>query len=262
MINAIILSAGRGKRLTPLTDALPKCLVRLHDRPLLEWQMRALAACGVSRVSVVTGFGSAAVESALRGMRLPGEARAIFNPFHAVADNIGSCWAASAAFAADTVLLNGDVVFEPAVLARVLAADGPDIAVTVSGKADYDADDMKVRIEGSWLTRVSKQLEGPVSGESIGMIRFRRAGSARFLAAMRAALDAPGGVSLWYLSVIDALARKGGVGVTRVDGLSWAELDFPRDLRAAEAAARVVEDRVFGDRVFRAADAPLSAAAP
>lgn len=245
MTNAIVLSAGRGKRLTPLTDTAPKCLVRLHGRPLLEWQLRSLAACGVTRVSVVTGFGAADVACALRAFGLPMEARTIFNPFYAVADNIGSAWAAAAAFGPDTVLINGDVVFEPAVLERVLATDGSDIAVTVSAKADYDADDMKVLIENDRLARVSKRLTGPVSGESIGMIRFRRGGSARFLAGLRAVLETPEGTGLWYLSVIDALAREGGVGVTRVDGLTWAELDFPVDLRAVEAAARTVAARLF-----------------
>jgi len=247
MINAVVLSAGRGKRLTPLTDTHPKCLVRLNGRTLLEWQMRALCACGVTRVSVVTGFGAADVACALRTFGLPMEARAIFNPFYAVADNIGSCWAAADAFGADTVLINGDAVFEPAVLERVLAADGSDIAVTVSAKRDYDADDMKVRVCGDRLTRISKKLAGAVSGEAIGMIRFRRGGSARFLAALRAVLETTEGTGLWYLSVIDALAREGGVGVTRVDGLTWAELDFPVDLRAAEAAARVVAARLFAD---------------
>lgn len=250
MTNAIILSAGRGKRLTPLTDTAPKCLIRLHGRPLLEWQLRSLAACGVTRVCVVTGFGAADVACAMRAFGLPIEARAIFNPFYAVADNIGSAWAAAAAFGPDTVLINGDVVFEPAVLERVLATDGADmaasdIAVTVTSKADYDADDMKVLIKNDRLARVSKRLTGPVSGESIGMIRFRRGGSARFLAALRAVLETPEGTGLWYLSVIDALAREGGVGVTRVDGLTWAELDFPVDLRAAEAAARTVAARLF-----------------
>ena len=43
-MKAIILSAGQGRRLLPLTEDTPKCLLPLSGRSLLEWQLRALAA--------------------------------------------------------------------------------------------------------------------------------------------------------------------------------------------------------------------------
>ncbi|MEO0957914.1 MAG: sugar phosphate nucleotidyltransferase, partial [Pseudomonadota bacterium] len=52
--NAVILSAGRGKRLSPLTDNKPKCLVEIGGRTILEWQLRAIAANGIDRVAIVT----------------------------------------------------------------------------------------------------------------------------------------------------------------------------------------------------------------
>ena len=53
---ALLLAAGRGNRMRPLTDATPKPLLQVHGRPLLEWPMRALAAQGVERVLVNTGW--------------------------------------------------------------------------------------------------------------------------------------------------------------------------------------------------------------
>ena len=54
-ILAVLLAAGTGSRLRPLTDTLPKCLLEVGGRPLLDYQLEALAAHGVTDVLVVTG---------------------------------------------------------------------------------------------------------------------------------------------------------------------------------------------------------------
>ena len=53
---AIILSAGQGSRLLPLTESLPKCLIAFSGKTLLEWQVNALIKGGIERIDVVTGF--------------------------------------------------------------------------------------------------------------------------------------------------------------------------------------------------------------
>ncbi len=234
MTNAVILSAGQGKRLSPLTDARPKCLVPIAGRTILEWQMRALAEAGVEEIAVVTGFCADAVEALIKTTNVPVEVETVFNPFYTVADNIGSCWAAKDLIGSDTLLLNGDTLFEPAIAERVIAEAEAPISVTVDAKESYDSDDMKIRAEEGRLTAIGKTLELPVDGESIGMIRFRGEGGARFGAAMRAALSDPATLNRWYLSIIDELAQQGGVGVVSIAGLAWSEIDFLRDLPIAE----------------------------
>ena len=65
-MKAIILSAGQGTRLLPLTARSPKCTVALQGRALIDWQIDQLAACGIDDVVVVTGFGAEHVEEVLR----------------------------------------------------------------------------------------------------------------------------------------------------------------------------------------------------
>jgi choline kinase len=55
-MKAIILAAGRGKRMADLTDDRPKCLVELNGRPLIEWQLDALRKCGIETIGIVTGY--------------------------------------------------------------------------------------------------------------------------------------------------------------------------------------------------------------
>ncbi len=62
MTNAIILSAGQGKRLLPLTETRPKCMLAVAGKPILEWQVAALLAAKIDRISIITGFNSGLIE--------------------------------------------------------------------------------------------------------------------------------------------------------------------------------------------------------
>jgi choline kinase len=228
---AIILSAGQGRRLSPLTDAKPKCLIELAGMSVLAWQLRHLRAAGLEEAVVVTGFGAEAVDAEIaraapEGLRV----RGLFNPFYGVTDNLATCWLARGEMAGPFLLLNGDTLFEPEVARRLLAAPPAPITVTIDRKPAYDADDMKVLTEGGMLRAIGKTIE-TYDAESIGFLRFSAEGAGLFSRAVDQALRAPEGLKRWYLSVIDQIARATGqVAVASIEGLDWAEMDFPEDL--------------------------------
>ena len=228
---AIILSAGQGRRLSPLTDTRPKCLIELSGFSVLHWQLRHLAAAGVEEAVVVTGFATEAVEAEVAAYPVAGlTVRTLFNPFYAVSDNLATCWMIRPEMDDGFLLLNGDTLFEPAIAQRLLAAPASPITLAVDRKGAYDADDMKVRSSGSALLEIGKTLE-VYDAESIGFLRFSREGAAAFGQAVDAALHRPEGLKRWYLSVIDQLAREaGGVAIESIQGLDWAEMDFPEDV--------------------------------
>ncbi|WP_020179634.1 phosphocholine cytidylyltransferase family protein [Methylopila sp. M107] len=234
-MKAIILSAGQGRRLLPLTAETPKCLIPFSGRPLVEWQVRALAQAGVDDVVVVTGFEAAKVDQALAAISLPGvRLRTTHNPFFELADNLASCWIARHEMRQPFMILNGDTMIEPEIAKRVLAdpATSP-ITVTIDIKGDYDSDDMKVRAEGDRLLAIGKTLPAEiVTGESIGFLRFTDEGAKTFVAEIERLLRNEEGLKRWYLSAIDGIARyhQGEVGVRSIEGLDWSELDFPADL--------------------------------
>lgn len=232
---AIILSAGRGSRLLPLTAELPKCLISFSGKTLLAWQIEALAAEGVTEFHVVTGFMTEKVEEELARLARPGITINVrFNPFYNVADNLGSCWIARDAMESDFLILNGDTLVSRELVARVQRPSSWPICVTVDEKPAYDSDDMKVHRENGRLLAIGKTLSAEESNaESIGFLAFRGEGATLFRDAVDSIMRKPAGVENWYLRVIHMLADTGKVGTALIHGLDWAEVDYLTDIEIA-----------------------------
>jgi len=233
-MKAIILSAGQGRRLMPLTQNTPKCCLMLDGKSLLEHQIDALAANGIAEVVVVTGFGHQMVEQVVSNIRdIP--VRTLYNPFYALSDNLGTCWVARGEMQEPFLLINGDTLFEPNVLASLLSNPQPHpITLATDHKGVYDEDDMKISAVDGLLNRVGKKLgRDIVNGESIGMMIFNRAGADIFVQKIEQLMGHSTGLARWYLSAIDDLARSGLVGVSSINGLSWCEVDDLTDFAHA-----------------------------
>jgi len=237
MKKAIILSAGQGSRLLPLTADQPKCLIDFSGKSLIAWQIEALVANGIERIAVVTGFRDAKLDAVLAAIPQQGfSIGSLFNPFYKVADNLGSCWIARDEMDEDFIILNGDTLVSPEIVARLIAGAHRPITVTIDVKPSYDLDDMKVQREGDRLLQIGKRLEPhETNAESIGMLAFSGEGPAIFRTQVEAMMRTPEGVLNWYLKAIHALAPSGVVGTVSIEGLPWAEVDFPEDLPIARA---------------------------
>ncbi len=234
-MKAIILGAGQGKRLLPLTAETPKCALILNGKTVVEWQIDELLKSGIDDIVVVTGFGTDKVEKLL-AQRYDGDrVRTVYNPFYQLADNLATCWVVRNEMAEDFLLLNGDTLFDTSVLKRLLTAKPQPITVTIDKKASYDDDDMKVVLDGERLARIGKDLPlDKVDAESIGMLLFRGAGTALFQKTIEQVLRTPEGTRRWYLSVINELAQTTPIATCCIAGSPWAEVDFPADLKHAE----------------------------
>ena len=153
-MKAIILSAGQGKRLLPLTAHLPKCLLQVQGKSILEWQLDTLLACGITDITVVVGYQADQVEAVLHEKYRQTAIHTLLNAEFASTDNLVSCWLARAEMHEDFILLNGDTLFEPAILRQVLEEAHAPVTVTVNEKNGYDSDDMKVCLAADRLLRI------------------------------------------------------------------------------------------------------------
>ena len=184
-MKALILAAGRGRRLWPLTAECPKCLLDIGGTTILEHQLGNLTAAGIGRVVVICGHGVEGVRQALAAYVGRADVSIIYNPFFAEADNLISLWAARSEMDADFLLLNGDNVFHPLILPRLLSMEAS-ACVAVRRQERYDEDDAKVQLADQRVVRIGKNLTaGPTHAESIGILRF----AGRGVPAIRRALE-------------------------------------------------------------------------
>jgi choline kinase len=227
--DAIVLSAGQGSRLLPVTATRPKCLIEVGGRTLLQRQLEALAAAGLKRALVVTGYRHQQIDDALRGAQ-PLAVETRFNPFWAVASSIGSVWMARDRLQRPFCLVNGDTLFDPQILAAALASPGATLGLVVEPIDAPTYDDMLVEVEGGTVRAVAKDLsESGATHRSLGLILAGQ-GHAAYAAALDALIAERNGAGAFHHEIVHRLAQDHAVAaIERTEGF-WQEIDRPEDI--------------------------------
>ena len=235
-MKVVILGAGQGKRLLPLTADSPKALLDIGGRSLIGRQVDAFADCGIEEFVVITGYGSDEMEAALSAIASERKLniRTVYNPFYAVADNLASCWMAGHEMTGDFIQVNGDNVFQSSLVKALLDGCPGDATVAINRKDQYDGDDMKVMLDGDRLTEVGKKLPvEAVDAEAIGFYVFKGDSGAQYRAVLDQMMHQPSGLKEWFPAAVGQLAKQLDIGICDLSGQSWCEVDFPIDLQHA-----------------------------
>jgi NDP-sugar pyrophosphorylase family protein len=120
---ALLLAAGTGSRLAPLTDSTPKCLVEVNKIPILERLIRALRSHGFKRLVVVTGHLSEVIQDYLGSRYADIEITYVVSPVYKTTNNIYSLWLAGSVIDEPFLLIESDLVFQPELLKPMLQPD-------------------------------------------------------------------------------------------------------------------------------------------
>ena len=126
-MRAIILAAGAGTRLNPLTDECPKCLLPAGSAPLADRQLDALRQVGVDDIVLVVGFEASQIRA-----HCGDAARYIENPEYLTTNSIYSLYLARGELDTDVFLFNCDILFHPEVLERMLNSGRPNVVAVDS----------------------------------------------------------------------------------------------------------------------------------
>jgi choline kinase len=236
---AIILAAGVGSRLRPLTDALPKCLLEVGGQTLIDHQVQTLARFGVTDVIVVIGYRGDRIRQHL-GDRV----RYIVNELYERTNSLYSLWLARDELVSGTLILNSDVLAVPLIFERLLQSPAPD-AILVERGEDFDPEDMKVTLNGSQVIDFGKHLPRErAHAHNVGVAKFSAEGAAR-LSDRLEWLVATGHENDWVPVAFGEFASHWPLVAVATSGLPWIEIDYVADLTRArleiEPAVRAFE---------------------
>lgn len=190
-MNAIILAAGRGRRLRPYTDQRPKCMVELLGRPILHRQVCILRRNGIADITVVGGYRANVIDAPNVTM--------VFNPFYPQSNMVTSLFRAAQAMESsrDLLISYGDIVYEDRILSALTDSPGE---VVVAADLDWqtlwrvrmedpleDAESFKMTKEAR-IVEVGRKLKRHTDAEAqfMGLVRVRADAVAAFKAAYRA----------------------------------------------------------------------------
>jgi choline kinase len=235
-MRAILLSAGVGSRLMPLTRNTPKSLIDIGDGyTLLERQLKALTDGGVEDVTIVTGYKSRQIEAKVADLTTP-EIEIEFNPFYKSANNSVSAWFGMRGRTEDVMLINGDDIFSSRIVER-LRTSKAEIGMAVSVKSHYDEDDMKVTIRDGRVVDVRKTIgTDHTDAESIGMTVYQGRGLRSMQDQLRRMMEDESSHHLFYLEALRSAAVDGqAIEPIECAADEWAEIDFHPDVEFAKS---------------------------
>jgi len=187
---AILIAAGRGKRLGAHTEEIPKCMVEVGGKPILGWVWQALASVGVEELVVIRGYRGDVLENFVR--TLGPQVHFVDNPEWQTNNVLLSMGCARRFFDQPTYVTYSDIIFTPAV-ARAAAGSSAEIGLVIDrdfrsiyeGRTEHPLDEGEVSdlMHDGSVARVGKRaLPVPEAiGEYIGLARLG-AGGARTVA--------------------------------------------------------------------------------
>ena len=225
---AIILAAGGGGRLRPLTDDRPKGLLEVAGRAIVEHQIACLRWAGMEEIALVTGHGADKVRERL------GDAVTYYhNDRYRETNSLYSAWVARAFGRRGCLILNSDVLFSPRLLERLLSAPHGD-GLLIDLRADLGEEEMKMMVDGDGRVRqISKNLDpAQADGENVGIVRLSRMGAERFFE-VGDRMTREHEWNHWVPFAVDQICASHPFFAVSTGDIPWIEIDYLHDLKRA-----------------------------
>ena len=228
----VILAAGMAKRLRPLTDTKPKCLLKVGERTLLERTVDAMRQAGITEFLVVTGYRGEMIRDFLREYS---SFTFLDNTDYEHNNNIYSLWmACQKVRGCDFLLMDSDILCDPAAVVRI--AQEPTAALAVN-RHELGEEEMKVVVDAeNRITEISKTCRpADAKGESVGIEKI----TADYSEALARELDQmilqEGLIDIFYERAFERLIPQGHTfKVVDTTHYFSYELDTPEDFQRAQ----------------------------
>jgi choline kinase len=244
MTKAVLLAAGRGTRLLPLTEAIPKSLLRLKGKPIIEYILDRAVEVGADGIVIVIGhFGDKLKEHVGDNYKgVPVEY--IFNPIYDKTNSTYSLWLARDVAGEDFVVINADTICSRNVLKYIFDANHEiALAVDDSLKGALPEEAMKVTIIDGRIRDASKKIPPEKThGDAIGIYKFKGKGVEELYNELQRVVD-ENILDQLFTFAVKRLMDRFDVYPVSTEGLAWIEIDDHKDFKdAEEVVARMSEE--------------------
>jgi choline kinase len=232
-MKAVILAAGVGKRLWPVTQHRPKCLIEIGGWSLLHRYLQSLCEIGIRRADLVVGYKQEMIRAAVASNAYGVTVNFLVND-QFQRGSISSLWVARTALDDDVIVMDADVLFHHEILRRLVRSPYPN-ALLMDDSVKQTGEECMVIVEGGRVIALTKRmpLHYDYAGEGVGFLKVRHADTPHIVASLRTFVDR----EAWHMEYEDALIdffRIVRVGYEKIGGLPWTEIDFPEDIEKAE----------------------------
>jgi choline kinase len=223
------------KRLRPLTDERPKCLLTVGQRTLLQRTVDGIIAAGISELVVVTGYRAQMIRDFLTSHYPDLTIHFIDNPDYAHNNNIFSLWLTRPyTEGRDFLLLDSDILFDPQIIPAVLSAEGSALALN---RHELGEEEIKVIVDDqNRVVEISKvcSIEQAI-GESVGIEKMEADYSAALFRELEQMIEGEGLIDIFYERAFERLIPQGHT-FTVVDTTRYfsIELDTVEDFENAK----------------------------
>lgn len=239
-MQAIILAAGMGKRLKEYTQNNTKCMVQVCGETLIERMLKQLRERAFSRVIIVVGYKGEELKNFVRGLDIGLPIQFVENPDYDKTNNIYSLYLAKDYLCEeDTVLLESDIIFEPAVLDALLEDKRETLALVDRYESWMDGTCLKLREDDSIEAFIPGKsfnfAEKHLYYKTVNIYKFAKEFSvSRYVPFLEAYSKALGN-NEYYEQVLKVLAvlDNAGIYAKRLSGQKWYEIDDAQDLDIA-----------------------------
>ena len=241
-MQAIIMAAGKGSRLSELTNGNPKPFIEIHGKKLIEYNLEALKKIGVKEIFLVAGYKEEAFAEMTAGIK---NIKLVYNPFYELMNVIGSFFFGMNYLTDDFLYLHADTLCDPIIYKKMITSPA-DIVLPVDYSA-WDAEAMKVRSENGKIIEMSKKMPLDIAeGEFIGMAFIRKKVIPKLREKTIEVLKEKR-FAEYFESAIQKLIDEGEFDIQAVstEDAFWTEIDFKKDY--LDACARIPSYMISGE---------------
>jgi choline kinase len=233
----VILAAGMAKRLRPLTDEKPKCLLEVGGKTLLQRTVDAMISAGIKEFVVVTGYRENMIREFLTARYPQYTINFIDNPDYEHNNNIFSLWLAMEKLhGTEVLLMDSDILCDPEAVRRVARKTVPALAMQ---QHELGEEEMKIVVDAEGrITEISKTCSPKDAiGESVGIEKMTEEYTEAIYQELRKMILDEGLIDIFYERAFERLIPQGHTfEVVDTTDLFSYELDTPEDLEKASAA--------------------------